>query len=282
MRRFVCFVCAVALACSFVSAASAETEQEIVDRYLKKAEKVQLKKLSWLSVNYQMDRINRNNDYNSFANYTSNQFSNADIPWLGQANTFGIDFGVAFKNKFAWTIGGEYWLTMGIDETGTFDYTNSLGASIPVENLKSEIQVYGVSTGLQYFLMNPPKPTAAVQEPTVRLNATVGYYHAKWDLWDDYENLNLATSTSTGSNTTFEGTAPGFSLGFGGDYPLNFFGLAFGADFSYLYLNFTNIAWYNSQDEEIVVTYNNAEDGRVDLGLSGFRGKVELKRYFTF
>ena len=55
-----------------------------------------------------------------------------------------------------------------------------------------------------------------------------------------------------------------------------------GVDFGYMYLNFKNIAWYNSADEEIVVTYNNSEDSRVDLGLSGFRGKVELKRFFTW
>ena len=53
-------------------------------------------------------------------------------------------------------------------------------------------------------------------------------------------------------------------------------------DANYLYLNFGNVAAYNSSDQEIVATYSGEEDGRVDLGMSGFRGKVELKRYFSW
>jgi hypothetical protein len=51
---------------------------------------------------------------------------------------------------------------------------------------------------------------------------------------------------------------------------------------NYLHLNFKNIAWYNTNGEEIVVSLNGTEDGRVDLGLSGFRGRIELKRYFNW
>jgi len=282
MRRFVCFAGALILALSTVSVVSADTEQEMVNRFLQRAEKKQQKKLSWFAVNYQMNRINRNNDYNSFSNYISTQVSNADIPWLSQANTFGVDFGVAFRNNFAWTIGGEYWLKLGVDQSGSFTYDPPLGTAVTVDNIRSEVKVYGVTTGLQYYLMNAPDPKDEIFKPSVRVNGVVGYYHAAWDLWPEYENLNLATGTADGTNTTFEGNAPGVSLGLGADYPLNFWGLAFSADFSYLYLNFTNVAWYNSQDQEVVVTYNGAEDGRVDLDLSGFRGKVELKRYFTF
>ena len=90
------------------------------------------------------------------------------------------------------------------------------------------------------------------------------------------------SSASESENSTFEGNAPGFTLGLGGEIPLNVLNLSLGADFGYLYLNFTNIAWYNAQDEEIIVTYTGDQDGRVDLDLSGFRGKVELKRYFAF
>jgi hypothetical protein len=51
---------------------------------------------------------------------------------------------------------------------------------------------------------------------------------------------------------------------------------------SYLYLNFTNVSWYNSQDQEIIATVDGTEDGRVDLDFSGVRGKVEIKRYFSW
>ena len=68
----------------------------------------------------------------------------------------------------------------------------------------------------------------------------------------------------------------------GGDYPLKFWGLLLGADMSYLYLNFKNVSWYNSADQEIVATYNDTPEGRVVLGLCGVRGKVQLKKYFTW
>ncbi len=281
MRRFVCLAGVLVLALSAFSVASAETEQEIVNRYLKRLENKHQKKLSWFAVNYQMNRINRNNDYNSFSSSISSQ-TNADIPWLSQANTFGVDFGVAFHRKFAWTIGGEYWMKLGTSESGTYTYDPPLGTAVAVNDIKSEIKVYGVTTGLSYYLLNAPQPTEAITKPSLRVNGVVGYYHAGWDLWPEYENLNLSTGTTEASNATYEGNAPGVSLGLGADYPLNFFGLAFSADFSYLYLNFNNVAWYNSQDQEVIVTYDGTADGRVDLELSGFRGKVELKRYFSF
>jgi len=114
----------------------------------------------------------------------------------------------------------------------------------------------------------------------VRVDGSVGYYQASWDLWDGYQNLNLATSVPEGVNTTLKGTAPGFSFGVGADYPLPFFDMALGVDVSYLYLNFTNVAWYNAEDEEIVATYNGTADSRVDLNLSGARARIELKRFF--
>lgn len=282
MRRYLCVFGALVIALGTFGTISAETEDEIVARYLKKMETKHTKKISWVAVNYTMNRINRNNDYNSWATYESNFFSDTDIPWLGQASTFGIDFGVGFNKKFAWTIGGEYWLKFGTSQTGTYSYDPPLGTATIIEEITSEIQVYGVTTGFQYYLMNPPTPKEQLTNIAVRLHLSGGYYHAAWELFDEFENYNLATASPTSTNTTYESSAPGFTGGFGFDYPLNFYGFALGADFSYMYLNFTDVAWYNAQDQEIIVTYNGTPDGRVDLDLSGFRGKVELKRFFTF
>ena len=43
-----------------------------------------------------------------------------------------------------------------------------------------------------------------------------------------------------------------------------------------------NMAWYNLQDQEIIATWNGVESGRVDLDMSGFRGKFEIRRYFSW
>ncbi len=257
-----------------------ETEQDIVNRFLKKAEDKQTRKLSWVAANITLNRINRDNDYNKFANYSSHHFSNANLPWLGEAKSLGIELGLMIGNKFAWSIGGEYWLKLGTNETGAFNYTPPDAPAAVVDNLVSEVQVWGVGSAVQYYLYNPPAKSNLLNRLAVRVGGSVGYYQVSWDLWDEYRNLNLATEAPTSSNTTFKGAAPGFSVNAGVDYPLSFLGMALGIDVSYLYLNFTNVAWYNQSNEEVVATYNGAADGRVDLGFSGVRGKVEVKRFF--
>jgi hypothetical protein len=283
MRRKSAFATAIVLAVvSLPMICPAETEQDIVNRYLKKAQDKHVTRITWISANFTFNRINRNNDYNRFADYTSNHFSNTDIPWLEDGKSFGVDLGLVFKERFAWSVGGEYWLAMGINRKGSFEYSPPGGTPTEVTNLYSEIRVLGFTSFLQYYLYNPPTPEEMLNDPAVRLVASVGYYQAKWDIWNEYQNLNLATSAPYNKNTTFKGNAPGFSLGLGIDYPLRVLNLVLGVDFSYLHLNFNNVAWYNSLNQEIIATYDGTSSGRVNLGLSGFRGKVEIKRFFKW
>jgi len=271
----------VTLICG-ISTYAQTSEQDIINRYLNKKKKIHTKKLGWISGSFSLDRINRDNDYNKFANYTSGQISNTSVSWLDEAVSFGFDMGMIFKKKYTFSISGEYWLTQGETQTGSFQYTPPDKASSNVENLTSEVKVWGVSAALQYYFYNCPSIENKIDRLSLRVGGSVGYYEAKWNLWPEYQNLNLATSTYTDENTTYKGTAPGFSFFMGADYPINFLNLVLGVDFGYLYLNFSNVSWYNETDEEIIVTYDNTEDSRVDLGLSGFRGKVELKKYFSW
>lgn len=281
MRGKIAVVAASLLMFSGGSALSAgETEQDIINRYLKKAETKHTRKISWMAASFTLNRINQDNGYNRFANYTSRHFSNASIPWLGVAKSFGIELGLLFGRSFAWSIGGEYWLKMGTNRTGSFDYSPPGGTPSVVTGLISEATVWGVTSGIQYYLCNPPSKSDLVDRLAVRVGGSVGYYQTSWDLWDGYQNLNLATSDPVGLNTTFKGTAPAFSVNAGVDYPLSFLNMVLGADVSYLYLNFTNVAWYNQSDEEVVATYDGTAGSRVDLTFSGVRGKVELKRFF--
>jgi len=267
---------------SAAAVSSGETEQDIINRYFKKAEKMHKTKVGWLSGNFMLTRVNRNNDYNSFASGVSSQLSNGSIPWIGQQTAFGLEFGMLMKEKWTWGIGGEYWMKFGPNETGDFIYTPLGGTAQMISNLRSEIKVYGLTTSLQYFVKNAPSDPKSTEGLSLRVGGTLGYYFASWDLWPEYQNLNLATSSTAGTNTTFKGTAPGIWLSFGADHHLGFYGLLLGADFGYQYMNFTNIAWYNSLDQEVVVSYSGLSDGRVDLDLSGFRGKLALKRFFSW
>ena len=282
MRWVTIFISVMAITLSAISTVGAETEQDIINKFLKKAEEKHTKKLSWISLSYTANRINRDNPYNRFAITTSPQVTNADLDWLDIASSFGLNMGLRISNRLAWTVGGEYWLKLGTDQAGPFTYTAPSGESSEISSLTSQIKVYGFSSGVQYFLMNPPQPETPIQGLSIRLNSTIGYYCASWDLWNEYENLNLATSAPSQGNTTFKGSAPGISFNIGIDYPLNFFNMSLCADGGYFHLNFKNVAWYNTNGDEVIVTYNGTADSRVDLKLSGFRGKVEFKRYFQW
>ena len=260
-----------------------ETEQDIVNKYLAKAKKQHTKKLGWLSINYQYNRVNRgHNEYNHMANTLSTQVDGADFGAINNTNVFGVEFGTVFQKKFAWTVGGEFWQKAGDSNTGTFTYTPISGTPAQVVDPKSEVSVWGVSTGIQYYVKNNPQPASKLTKLAIRTGVNVGYYVATWDLFDQYENVNLTTGIDEGQNIAFKGTSLGFSFNVGVDYPINLWDMSLGVDANYLMLNFDNIAWYNAQDQEIIATWTGDDTGRVNLNLSGARAKVELKRFFSW
>ncbi len=256
-----------------------DAEEALTNKFLKRLEAKHMKKLTWLSGYFSLNRINRDNDYNKFASYESNNFSTTELSWLGDAKSFGMEMGVVFKEKFAWSLGGEYTMQLGQEITGSHFY-NPTGSL--VENPSSTISLYGIKTGVQYYFYNAPSVAEKLTSLALRTGFSVGYYQVSWDLWSSYSNLNLSTSAPTGSNTTFQDNAASFEVHLGADYPTKIMGLALGFEMSYLYLNFNQVAWYNSQDDEVVASFNGTSDGRVDLNFSGIRGKVEIKHFFNF
>ncbi len=284
--KLIALILGIALTLSVsVSAQTKNTtsEQELIDKYLKKNKKQEekSKKLYWVSGHYAMNRINRNNDYNKFVSYASSQLTNTDLSWLNTSSSLGLEFGWLVNKKFSWTLAGEYWMPLGETQVGTFNY-NPPSGSTTVTELKSEIKVYGVATGVQYYLLNAPTAVEQLVKPAVRVGLSAGYYQVKWDLWDQYENLNLATATPASINSTFRDNALGFTFNLGGEYPIKASSFALGLDLNYLYLNFKNVAWYNTSDQEVVPTYASNASSRVVLGLSGVRAKVELKKFFRW
>jgi hypothetical protein len=269
---------------SSVVAQGSSNEQDVVNRYLKKTVSEQTRKLGWISASYSLNRINKDNDYNKFASYESGNFSNSSVSALNQAHSFGAEGGLIFSSKIAWSVGGEYWMKQGQNANGSFSYTPSGGSPINVTDLVSEINVYGFSTGIQYYISSAPTAQDLNSSLAIRVGTGIGYYQASWDLWQGYDNLNLSTSSSNSQSNTFKGSAPGYNFSVGVDYPLNIMGLSAGVDINYLYLNFNNIAWYNSIDQEMVASYSTStsNESRVDLGLSGVRAKIELKKFLSW
>jgi hypothetical protein len=283
MRTKFWMAATVALTLGCVSVASAgETEQDIINRYTKKIEKKHIKHTSWLSFTFNYNRLNRDNDYNKFVTYQNSMLSGGSFDWLNAGQVVGADFGIIVHKKMAVMVGGEYWLPMGQTLGGTFTYTPPVSAATSVTNPESKISVFGVTTGVQMYLINHPFDLVSSGKPVLKVTGQVGYYKANWKLWSQYQNLNLSTSAPDAQNATYSGSAPGFSLGFGVDYPLRFAGMSLGVDMNYLWLNFRNVSWYNAADQEVVATYNGDTSSRVVLGLSGIRGRLELKKHFTW
>ena len=264
-----------------VSADVTQQERNIVQRYMNKVEDKQTTKISWMSGHFEVNRINRHNDYNTFATNESARFTDASIPWLGEAKSLGLDMGLVFKNRFAWSIGGEYWLKLGINEPGTYTYAASSGPT-EVNDLKSQISVWGITTGFHYYPLSHPSGKGKLDGLSLRIGGNVGFYSANWDVWSAYQSINLSTSLPEAENIAFSGSGPGYSAVIGIDYPLGWNDLAIGLQTSYLYLNLDNVAWYNTNDEEIVATSTGSADSRVDLDLSGIRARFEIKRYFSW
>ncbi|MEE8578035.1 MAG: hypothetical protein V3T31_12330 [candidate division Zixibacteria bacterium] len=285
MKLAKCFVVVavlVAVGATFASAQMGGSEDDIVAKYLTKADIKHKQTLGWASLHFSGTQINKNNNYNDFANYVSGQIDGGQIDWLSQGFSIGAEFGVIFKEKIAWSLGGDFWLTQGNSLSGTFAYSPG-GGSTSITDPASKVKVLGAYTGFHYYLFNPPNKSGQLDGFSFNFGGSIGYYLASWDLWSTYQNLNLATAaTSWEENVTFKGSAPGFSFDIGADYPLKIWNMAIGAEVGYLYLNFTNIAWYNASDDEVVVTYQDTEDSRVDLALSGVRGKFALKRFFSW
>ncbi|UCG62671.1 MAG: hypothetical protein JSV52_05130 [Candidatus Zixiibacteriota bacterium] len=277
--RTLLLVAALTFLLASTAVCGSDSEEEFVKKYFGKIEKKHAQKLGWLSGYFSLNRINRDNDYNKFASFETTNFTDATLSWLGEAKIFGLDMGLVFHRRFAWNISLEYWLKIGQSLEGTYFYVPT---GTYVENPTSEVTVYGASTGLQYYFWNPPSAKGEFDKLALRGGANVGFYKAKWEVWDEYQNLNLSTNSPDVSTASFEDQAVSFSALIGVDYPTGIFDFVLGVDFSYQYLNFDNVAWYNEDDEEIIATYTGTSDGRVNLGLSGFRGKIEIKHFVSW
>lgn len=274
---------AIIFSLTLVSTAFPETEEEIIARYLKKAEKQRKQKIYSVSLSFSYGRLHNRSDYNLFYNYANLNISPGD-PLVGiwRSKQFGAEFGMMVARNVALKLGFEYWLKLGNSTIG--DYSMSitpLGTQEDFE-LNSEVKVYGVTGGIDYHLLNPPDENGIVHLPGVRVGLGAGFYSTTWDLWDGSNTFNLETENLELNSEPLKATAPGLSVWLGLDYPVGIFGLLAGVDVQYLYLNFDNVKVYNNVGEELYVSYSDNVTDRVGLDFSGPRGKVELKRYFRW
>ena len=270
-------------AVTVVSPILAQTEDEIIAQYLKKAEKQRKHQIYFFSCSFAYGKLASQSDYNKFYNHTNLNVTPGDpLTGIWRSKQFGADFGMMVSKRASIKLGFEYWMKLGNGSTGDYNLgVSPLGLQEDFD-LRSEVSVYGFSGGFDYYLKNPPDNNGLINTLSVKVGAGAGYYNAKWELWDAASSFNLSTEIPETNNEALTGSAPGISGWVGVDYPIGIFGLLASVNVNYLYLNFDNIRVYNDLNEELYVSFSDNPTDRVDLDFSGLRGKLEFKRYFRW
>ena len=284
MSRKLALLLAAVFLFTVVAPVFAQTEDEIVARYLKKAEKKQhQKKVGFVTAGFSYGKLGDNTDYNKFSNYANANITPCQpVEGIWRSRQFNASFGMLLSQRTALHLGFEYWLKLGSNESG--DYTMGiapLGAQTDFD-LQSEVQVFGITSGVDYYFLNPPTREGVFNSLALRLSGEGGLYFASWDIWDGASSFNLATASFENNREALKGTSVGGTVALGADYPTPLFGTLLAVDVSYTYLNFSKVKSYNSVDEELHVSYTASGDNRVELDFSGLRGKIQLKKFFRW
>ncbi len=289
MRSIFAIVMVIGLSLLLITPTFAQTEDELVAKFLKKAEKKQEKKVGYLIVNGSFGRLNRDNDYNKMSVRVSPLVSSigdgtGEVEKINSSYELFGGFGIMPSPKTSLELGFSYWLKQGSAQTGDFNLS-LLNSDDPDDHygfdLNSEIQIYGFSASVDYYLSEPPDKDGNLNNLAFKVGGGLGYYFASWELRDGFTGYNLSTGEPEVISGQLTGGAPGFTASLSAEYPINFAGLVIEGEARYLYLNFTSMNWYNSNNEEAVATVNNS-GAQVELNMSGPRVQFGLKRYFSW
>lgn len=266
---------------------STEQEKAIVNKFLGRSkEKKHIRRTGYVAVSVNGGLLD-GGDYDRFSAYNNSNIYRTDggtdvLGQLSNSQELNVEFGLMTGERSAFSLGMAYWLQNGSSNQGDFVLGVEPLGTQNAYTLRSEIKVYGVSSGGEFYLTNPPDVRGEFQGLSVALGADVGYYFTKWSLWEGTGNINL----STGLFEQVSDPLTGQSLGFGGSlrfaYPTGIFGAALGLEAGYTQLKFSEVSWQNASGESIYATYSNNASDRVELDFSGFRGKFELRKFMSW
>jgi len=275
----------VIFAFAAVSVVYAQTEEEVIAKYLKKAEKKQerLQKTYFATISGSYGKFTDETDYNKFHVYANANINpGGPVEGIWRSKQFSASMGTMVARNIAVSLGFEYWLKMGGETVGDYTLQISPLGDMDDFSVRSEVSVYGISSGVDYYLLNPPDADGIAKSLGIRVGGGLGYYWTKWELWQGVSSINLSTGFEETAVEPLKGSALGFQGWIGFDYPTGIWGLVVGLDANYLYLNFSDVKSYNSLGEELYATYSDSPDDRVELDFSGPRGKFQIKKYFRW
>ncbi|UCD16610.1 MAG: hypothetical protein JSV44_09110 [Candidatus Zixiibacteriota bacterium] len=275
LRRNVPLLAALFLVTA-VSPAFAQTEDEIVAKFFEKMEKKQEQKVGFLSAHFSYGKLSDNIGYRQFNFSASSDLSSIDglagpIEGIFRTKEFGANFGIMVTSRAALKIGFDYWLKMGSDMNVDYHLTVGVLEFNDTYRQESTVNIYGFKTGFDYYLLNAPDKMGQLNNLAVKVGGGGGLYMACWDVWQD----------SNEETEPLRANAPGFWVEAGLEYPIGFFSLAIGADLRYFYLNLSGFESYNESSGELDMTYP-ADGSEIELDFSGFRGNIQLKRFFSW
>jgi len=273
-KRFI-LVMLVVFAATIAVSAFGETEDEIIARYLKKADKQHKNRIGFFAANFAYGRLT-GPGYENFNFASSSDLATVNglvNPHGGfwRSRELGFRLGLMMTYRIALNLGFEYWLPMNSDvDVDVTSISGTLETEASYES-QSTINVYGFNVGVDYYLLNGPNEIGELPGLALRIGLEGGLYVSNWDLWQE-------------SGEGFEpmkGTSPGFAIHGGLEYPTQFLGMVLAADAGYFFLNFNDLTSYNDVSGDLELTCQ--EDGSdLQLDFSGLRGKIELKRYFRW
>ena len=104
-------------------AAFADTEDEIIAKYLKKAEKQRKHRVYFGSVSFAYGKLPTYSDYTMFYHY-SNRNINPGSPLTGiwRSKQLAFNMGMMVTRKVSVRLGVEYWLKLGSEAVGDYDF----------------------------------------------------------------------------------------------------------------------------------------------------------------
>ncbi len=289
MRNKLFILISLMIGLLLVGSIQAQTEEELVARFLKKADKHQIKKIGFVTFSGSYGKLMTQSDYNSFAsqispNITTTTGGTGLVEGIYRSKEFNLTMGMITSPTTSMEFGVSYWLELGSDQTGNYNLSQVNYDDSVIHDgfsLESKVQVYGINGNLNYFLFNAPDRDGILHGSALKLGLGAGYYFARWNLWEGYSSYNLNTSAQQALGGKLSGSSLGFTASLGSEIPLKFGGVILEGSVKYLYLNFAKMKWYNSDNQENVATFNNNDD-RVELDLSGGRVQFGMKRYFNW
>jgi len=270
-----------------VGGAFAQTEDDIVAKFLNKTEKKHFNKVGFVSAYFSYGKLSDNNPYNKYSIFVDNNVvsqnpSDPKMDGAYRSDQLGITLGMMMSSKLAVKLGFEYWLKMGTNRVGNYNFSIAPFGQHNNFNLISELKVYGVTGGIDFYVINSPDKFGELHSLAVRLTGGGGFYMTEWKVWQGDSSFNLSTGYLDATIEPLKGAAPAYYAGIGFDVPIKFLGLTLGTEAIYMIMNFNNVKSYNSLGEELYLSYPDNTEDRVNLDYSGPRAKLELKKFFSW